>query len=377
MLLARVVRGSSLIGLMVALALSAAFGGPRYVIVSPGVEVTPPPGELLESGQSLVVRLSGDAALPTGKPVQVFFDSHDVSEQAVRSGSQLTISVPANVVGGLHRVRLVIPTVVGAPREAVWSFQTPAPTEGDLHDTRVTVTDSAKKTLYEGDTLTVTAQGPAGGKATAYVADKFRFPLSETTPGTYSGAYDIQRTDYVLGTPIRVRVTMPNGEVVGNSSENLVKVLGQMFTVRVDSPINGSIVPYDFVIKGHTRPHARVSISPSVGAPVSPAAQSASSVYRQHTIQTVRTGMGGWDVEADEHGYFEQKFGFPLHMFNISYQFILTAVDRKGDQAIPSNLFVKLRGTKGEKPKGSSNPVVPSSTPTDKPTEKPSSDIDR
>lgn len=314
---------------------------PEFTSVAPGVEVAPAPGEVLESGQSIDVRLSAATALPAGTPIRVYLDNEDITSLVRRSGLELAIPVPPTLAAGSHRIRLEIPTLMGAPREASWIFQSPAPVSAELRDQSVNVKADANRTLYESDVLEVTTNAPPGGKASATVGERLQFPLRERTAGLYTGTYDIRRTDYVTGAPVRVRVTLPDGRVVGNRSVNSVKVFGQIFTVRIISPTNGSKVDHDFVIKGRTRPRARVSISPNVGVTVD------ESFNPPRGRLPARRGMGGWDVVADEHGYFEQKFGFPLHFVSISYSFMFTATDEVGQQAIPSTLYVTLSRKKG------------------------------
>jgi len=206
----------------------------------------------------------------------------------------------------------------------------------------VTVTDSATKhTLYEGDSLEVTADGPAGGRATANIEHRIVFPLTEVSAGHYVGVYDVQRVDYLLGAPVRVRITMPNGNVFGNHSSNIVKVFGQMFTVRVISPENGSKVAYNFTIKGRTRPKSRVSISPTFGAGTAYGG-GYNNTGQPPMPGQIHRNLGGVDVYADEHGYFEWRFGFPVHIVNVGYTFMLTATDPKGEQAIPGSLYVTM-----------------------------------
>lgn len=335
-MLTRSLRSILLITLLAAMATIGGQAVPHYTTVAPGVEVWPAPGEMIESEQPITVHLSGDVALPGEKPIRIYLDNVNVTQLCSRNGADITISVPTTLSGGLHHMTLVLPSLLTQGRRAVWSFQTPAPVEAELHDAVVNVTNNVtKRTLYEGDALEVTATGPAGGKATASVGKRFSFPLHEQFPGTYVGRYLIRRTDYVVAAPVRVRITMPNGHVFGNRSANDIKVFGQIFTVRVISPVNDEKVPFNFVIVGHTRPNARVSISPTIGIPSGTAQPG-----QNGQPPNVTKGMGGWDVTADENGNFRQAFGFPIHAFNVSYSFFLTATDKDGEQAIPSTLHV-------------------------------------
>lgn len=329
----------------------------RFASVAPGVEVSPPPGEMIESGQSIQVRLSGDLALPGSSAVQGWFDPQAAT--VVRDGPAVILTAPPAMAGGLHNVRLLIPAMVGKPREVTWSIQMPAPVMADPRDAGVTVAVNAKRTLYEGDALVVTVTGPPRGRATA-TQGNFSFPLNETAPGQYSGRHRIMRSDLSQAAPTRVLITLPDGRVVGNRSESDVKVFGRMFSVRIESPASGSRVPYNFVIRGRTRPHARVSISPRIGVADSPAMQSGTQNLRPSstTGQTLSHGMGGYDVQADAEGYFEQKFGFPIQLFDISYSFLITARDNE-ELAVPCTLYVTLTHNLNPTPATSPSPQSP------------------
>lgn len=326
--------------LMVAVC-AAAPGAPsqKFHTVAPGVEVFPAPGELLDNGQAIVVRLTTDPALQGRAPLRVFMDNREITSEVKHQGVMLTIPVPETLAGGLHSVRLEIPSLLKDAQPVTWSFQVSAPAEGDLHDAAVVVHDNAPHVLYESDTLEVTAEGPSGGKATARIDGSIVFPLTEGAPGHYSGSYEVHRTDYLIGAPVRVRIALPNGQVVGNHSGHIVKMFGQMFTIRVTSPENGSVVGFAFTMKGHTRPFAHVSISPTMG---NQEGFGYSSSGQAPIPGRVHRGWGGYDVTADEHGYFELKFGFPVHLVDLAYTFTLTAIDRHGQQAIPTSFYVKM-----------------------------------
>ena len=326
--------------------------------VAPGISASPPAGEMIEPGRPIVVKLSGDLALPATTPPRAFIDTVEVPVTRREGGFE--ISVPKTLGGGLHQVRVVVAAVVGKTREAQWSIQTAAPAELDRSDASVTVSTNARKTLYEGDAFEVHATGPAGGKATA-TQGNFSFDLTETSPGQYSGTHDVQRADHSAASPTRVRIALPNGQSVGNRSATDAKVLGQFFIVRIDSPANGTKVPFTFVIKGRTRPNARISITPQIGARQSPPMQSPYSASQGSTIQQVQTrGMGGWDIKADSRGHFQQDFGFPVRLINLPYTFVFTATDADGNQAIPRTLYVIMSTKPG-------TDAAPSASPTPAP----------
>ncbi len=350
---------------LVVLALSgpivAAPASSPFTPVAPGVAVAPAPGDLVESGGSIQVHLTGEAAILNGRPVTVWIDNRDVTEQVRRHKEVLSIAVPDRLPGGLHRITIKMTTLTGEPRVVNWTFQSPAPVEGPLHDRDVSVTDNAGNTLYEGDVFTVVAHAPRGGKALALVGDRFSFPLHETRPGEYVAHHTVKRSDYAMGVPVSVRITWPDGHVEGNTSNHIARIFGQMFTIRILSPASGSVQGYDIVIKGHTRPFSTVTITPSFGA-TNHYGYGNENASQPPRIGTVTRTLGSIETTSDAHGYFSQKFSFPLRFLNVSYSFVITAFDRSGEHAIPATLFVNMTGNR-KKAKAAPSPG-PASSPT-------------
>jgi hypothetical protein len=318
---------------------SGVAGAQEYVPVGVGIEAIPGPnGEVGPNARDMFIRLSGDAAVQTGRPFRVWIDGQDVTANCRRDGDNIVCPVGA-LGNGTHRVTLSLPRLLGSDSEVSWQF-----TKGHLHESAgdLSLTHNARHTLYEGDELEVTLRGPVGGEAWVDIGDRVRMPLKETSPGVYTGRHDVKRDDYVTAAPVG-HLRLPNGHLYRTQAEAPAKLMGRMFTIRILYPEPGSKVPWHFVIRGRTRPFARVSIAPILGT--RPARQ-----YGQVHDQAMNSNMGAMEVTADEHGAFEQSFGFPIHMFALRYAFNVTAVDREGNEALPAS-FEVLVGAEDEEKK--------------------------
>jgi len=324
--------------LMITLCVAAARAEDTFVAVTPGIESIPGPGQTLRSDQTAIhIRLSGSAM--TASTPRVWLDGKDVTALVIREENRLSLPLPDVMAPGEHMVRVMVPTLTGA-RDASWTVNvagTPPPPPAGAR--LQLVTNAGAQTLYEGDELKVTVLGPPGGRGVADVAGHFKMPLVEGPPGTYSARHEITHSDYVLGGKLVASVGFSNGTVLTASVPTPIKIFGQMFTVRIQEPVNGTTVPWNFKIRGRTRPGALVTLSPSLGGPP-----------RQPTLMggappqvgATQDNLGSIQVTADSRGYFETSFGFPLHIVAVRYFFMVTALTADGAQAIPATFSVRL-----------------------------------
>jgi hypothetical protein len=320
-----------------------------FVAVAPGVEAIPGPlGTVAEGQNALQVRLSGDAMLSSSRPLRVWLDGAEITQTVLRKESVLSCPLPASLAPGMHRISLALPGLSGSPREITWQFRKGGPVTAAAGSSDVMVTHASEKILYEGDLLDVTVRGPGGAtRATASTGERISFPLTEVEPGVYKGTYEIQRGDYIMSKRVRADLSWQNGKTLTGYADKPVKLFGQFFTVRILEPKPDEEVPFNFVIKGRTRPNSRINLSPHLGAP-SP---------NQSVLGTappspgdITSGLGSIEVFSDERGFFEQKFGFPIQLFDMRYSFSVTVVGPDGEQGIPSSFTVKLNKKKDDAP---------------------------
>lgn len=322
------------VALCLALAPGAARGEDVFQLVVPGIEAVPGPGGSVSPGDPVVhIRFSGDA-LTGASQAGVWLDGTALSEGLDMEGSELSVALPRDISPGVHTIKVSVPNLMGAPREAEWTFDVPQAT-GQVN---VSVTP-ARGTLYEGDVLTVTAVGPADGEARASIDRRIRFDLPQTKPGTYQGSYTVTPADYVMSAPVVASIAFPDGTAGNGASATPVKIFGQLFTVRITEPASGGKVPWDFVIKGKTRPNATVYIAPSIGRP---GGDGAVLGTRPPVMGRSISNMGTIETAANSEGVFEQKFGFPIRVIPMTYSFLVTARGPNGEEGIPASFVVTI-----------------------------------
>lgn len=328
-----------------------------FVFVGAGVEAFPGGGRTVtRQATTLFVRLTGEALL-SGTSPRLLLDDRDVSGQCRREGPVTLLSLPSSLSAGAHTVEIELPSLLSGTRRIAWTF-TVAPTDAAKGAHDLQVGHNARRTLNEGDVLEVRAEGPPGGRGQATIGH-LRLPLREVRPGAYTAVHEIQHEDYCVGSVVDAEIVYPDGRLLHATSPTPVKIFGQVFTVRVLTPQSGERVPWDFVIKGRTRPNSVITVTPMFGGGSTPV----SDITGPPTPGSVSRNIGTIETRSDEHGYFTQKFGFPLHLVDVTYGFKITAIDPQGNQALPATFRVVIGNRKPPAPNASGASKAPGLNP--------------
>lgn len=246
---------------------------------------------------------------------RLFVDDKDVTYSCLRTDRFLSFRPLSPPPAGPVNARLVFPN--GVERE--WSFQVEVP--------RLirSVTHNGEGSLGEFEVLTVTMEAESGHKAGFLLGDSPReLPLTETSPGLYTGSYEVQPRDYYLGEPITAQVHL------GSRTEKLVAddpvtLFGHLFRVVIYSPASGSKVTNNFDIKGRTRPNCKVTFVPDLS-------------FQRNTRSPNTQGRGNsgsFETWADDKGYFSANYGVPLSLPNLSVVMSVFATTPKGERSVP------------------------------------------
>ena len=189
-----------------------------------------------------------------------------------------------------------------------------------------------KSTYIEGEEVRITIKGIAGGKAFFSVGRvSGEIPMKETSPGVYQGSYKVALGDYQLNAPLTVRLISPSGEEEHLVSDRLLNIFGSFFYVEILSPKEGEQVSNYFDIKGKTRPLCDIKIAPSVSYP---GLDTGSSNLQKLNVITTK---------ANEKGFFNVHFGFPLHIPGLRLKFNIRATDPEGRKSLPTRFEVKVK----------------------------------
>lgn len=330
----------------------APFGHIPFSYVGAGVEAFPGNGQTVAPQASTIfIRLAGESALQTGAQIVVSLDDRDISATCRRQDSVITFPLPPDLAPGPHRVSLALPSLMSGTREIHWQFTVAPPSSETGTGAALVVTHSAKRTLYEGDLIEVRVEAPPGGRGTATIGP-IRLDLGEVEPGVYTANREVVHDDYCVGSPIQAELSYADGRVLRASSSAPLKIFGQVFTVRIITPQSGQRVPWDFLIKGRTRPNSLITITPMIGGGSTPT----TDLTAPPAPGSITRNIGTIQTSSDARGYFTQKFGFPIRVMDIAYGFKVTAIDPQGAQAIPATFRVVL-GARKAPPSGSPSPA--------------------
>ncbi len=194
--------------------------------------------------------------------------------------------------------------------------------------------NAVNKVIYNSEKLIVQAQGVPDSKvwfSIEEIADEV--DMKEGPTGVYEGAYTVKSTDNNL--TAKVTVYLKRGSrTYKKEIPNLAAISGSLFAIRIDEPKQNDLVPLHFKIKGYTRPNAEVSMIPKIGM---------SASMDTNSEDRNSGALGAIPARADENGYFEIEYGFPIKLPNMQALLIFNAADAEGNRAIPTQLWVKFK----------------------------------
>lgn len=246
---------------------------------------------------------------------RLFVNGTEVTGQSLRTDYFLSYRPLSPPSPGAMQARLEFPNGV----ERAWGFEITAP------DVIASVSHNAKDSLGEYEELQVTLEGMPGRRAGFLLGDDEKeYPMSETTPGVYTGSYTVQPGDYYLGEPV-TGVLHLETRSERRQAEQPVTLFGHLFRVVIFSPRSGSQTPNNFDITGRTRPGSKVTFVPALS-------------FRRNTRAPSTQGRGGggsFEARADADGFFTVNYGVPLSLPNLSVVMSVFATTPQGERSVP------------------------------------------
>ena len=296
---------------------------------APGAElsVSPAPGETVaESRPVISVQLPADGAL-RHEGARLWVNGHEVTGSCLRTPMFVSYQAPGEMAEGEVQVRFQARSADGQPVEQSWSFQVRPPS-------RITsVVHDAEGELGEYDELAVEMTAEPGGRAWFEIEGLVaEVPMAEGPAGLYRGTYHVKSGDYRLKARVLGHLELgPRSSALPAGKP--VSIFGHLFRVKILEPANGAQVPQDFILRGRTRPHARISVVPKIG-------------FDDGMAAATRDAGGGQTgtipAEADGDGNFSVHYGLPLTLPNMQVVLTVTATDAEGNRSIPTMLRVRF-----------------------------------
>ena len=293
----------------------------------PDLPVTPGAGETVAEARPVIcVQLPADGSVRF-EGARLWVNDREVTGSCLRTPMFVSYQAPSEMAAGPVQVRFTARTAGGQPLQQAWGFQV-CPT------CRITsLSHDAQGELGQYDDLTVDMVGEPHGKAWFEIEGlRDEVPMEEVATGHYRGTYRVQPGDYRLFAPVIGHLALPSGTST-MKAEAPASIFGQLFRVRILEPANGAQVPLSFMLRGRTRPHARVSVTPKFGF---------NEAMTAPTRDNPKSETGSIPGEADADGNFEVKLGFPIKLPNMFLAITVVATDEEGNRSVPTTLRLRF-----------------------------------
>lgn len=297
------------------------------LVVSPAagqaLSYSPQDGEVVSEGRPLVtVKLPKDAG-HNYSSARMWVNGREVSASLLRTPMFVSYRPMGEMAAGPVDVRFTIPDARGRPVELAWAFELKP--RGRIQE----VTHNAVAELGEYEELVVEMRAEPGGQAWFEVEGfKHDLPMEEEELGVYRGRYLVKPGDMKMEGIVKAYLQLgPRVESV--QAEKPVTIFGNIFRVKVYEPVSGSKVPLNFIIKGRTRPGAKVTAVANVGF---------DAAMQAPNTTTGDGGTGGMETRADDQGFFELEYGVPLKLPNMRVILSVFAVNQDGERSVPTIL---------------------------------------
>jgi hypothetical protein len=190
--------------------------------------------------------------------LRVKVDGIDVSREAQFDGAQLVWQPSFRLHPGSHAAAVWARDLAGNSSSAFWTFYVAS------HPERFgRFFYQAPQYFNEGDSISFSFDGEAGGIATVSIGDHWSgISLRETRPGHYEGAYRVRHGDYFDNAPVLIHFrTREHEDVVLNAPTRLRMPSSRRVPVAILAPRGGSRVDgRRMMVAGVASPFSRVHI---------------------------------------------------------------------------------------------------------------------
>lgn len=182
-------------------------------------------------------------------------DGKDVTREATVTSSFVSWR-PDTIVAGRHTAELDLTDRAGNTVQKRWEFNVSSATTAIQ-----SFTHNVTGRLEPGDVITTTLRGEKGSDITFSIGGRQGIPMSEKSPGVYTGEYVVRRGDNFTNAPVIATMRTAQGEVFTIEADKKINasVLGSD-TLKITSPKDGVAVASPLVVQGKAAPGARVLV---------------------------------------------------------------------------------------------------------------------
>ena len=225
----------------------------------------PAQGATVESQHPLIYATLSDGSGTGINPnaTKILVDGKDLTGDASLTPSLFTLKPADALASGPHTVNVSVADAAGNVQTASWSFKV---STGTIVRS-FTTNEPAGQTVGAGSTIVFTLNAQPGGKATATVGGLQKdIPLTENSPGVYTGEYTVKAGDSTADAPVSARFVARDGTVVtSNLTSNLTVTAGPPPAPRILEPKDADYINADspLTVRGKATPGSTVRVTVS------------------------------------------------------------------------------------------------------------------
>lgn len=189
-------------------------------------------------------------------------DGKDVTREATVTSSFVSWR-PDTIGAGRHTAVLNVTDRAGNAVQKKWEFNVSSATtsiQAFTHD--------ATGRMQPGDVITTTLRGEKGSDITFSIGGRQGIPMSEKSPGVYTGEYVVRRGDNFTNAPVIATMRTAQGEVFTIEADKKINASVGNDALKITSPKDGVAVASPLVVQGTAAPGSRVLVQVSYASTV-------------------------------------------------------------------------------------------------------------
>jgi len=190
--------------------------------------------------------------------VKIIFDGNDVTDQATITPAFFNLQAVNPLSDGSHSMRVVLQDRAGNRSVTDWSFRT----SSDNIVLGFFTDANPNGSLSEGDRVGFTLKASPGGRAEFSIGGLARhIPMTETSPGRYTGSYLVRGGQDVKNAPVTATFIDRSGNtVITTLRTGITVVSGPPSAPIITSPSDGARVGNSLIVSGTAAPDSLVTV---------------------------------------------------------------------------------------------------------------------
>lgn len=254
----------------------------------------------------------------------------DVTDQVKVTRRFLIYTPRQPFAPGRIPVSVSVKDMAGNTTTASWEF-TIKPASSVLQS----ITHDADRPLRAGDVVTVTVRGQTKSRGTFSIGDVARnVPLTESTPGVYTGKYTVRRGDQIAKAPVTVEFVSPEGTRIRQEAGAPVNLVGGMLQApKITDPVDMFNLEDTLVVEGTGTPGSKVVVEVNYTG-------------RAFGALSLKGTLGSQEVEVDRNGRWVTdpfQVRLPLGVRRPQISINARAVDAAGMESEPTTVNLTTR----------------------------------